>query len=118
MYKKQDPRSNIIKKCSLLLAAKPNGAKKLVEISQHVENRMMNEKNIYANLDFYSASAYHQCGIHTEFFTPIFVIARTAGWAAHIMEQRGNNKIIRPLSKYTGPENTKFVRMTDRRAKL
>lgn len=118
VYKKDDPRSNIIKKWSLLLAAKPNGAKRLVDVSQHVEKRMVNEKKIYPNLDFYSASAYHQCGIHTEFFTPIFVIARTAGWAAHIMEQRANNKIIRPLSKYTGPENTKFVKMPDRRAKL
>lgn len=78
---------------------------------------MINEKKIFPNLDFYSASAYNQCGIHTEFFTPIFVIARTSGWAAHIIEQRKSNKIIRPISRYTGPENTKFVPM-DLRPKL
>jgi 2-methylcitrate synthase len=78
---------------------------------------MVNEKKIYPNLDFYSASAYNQSGIHTEFFTPIFVIARTAGWAAHIMEQRASNKIIRPLSKYTGPENTPFVKISNRQPK-
>lgn len=65
VYKKEDPRSNIIKKYSILLSQKPGGAKKLVDISQHVEQRMINEKKIFPNLDFYSASAYNQCGIHT-----------------------------------------------------
>jgi 2-methylcitrate synthase len=65
---------------------------------------MLKEKGMFPNLDFYSASAYNQCGIETSLFTPIFVIARTTGWAAHIMEQRSNNKLIRPISDYTGPE--------------
>jgi 2-methylcitrate synthase len=103
VYKKDDPRSNIIKKYSILLSEKPWGRKNLVDISRHIEGRMINEKKIYPNLDFYSASAYNQCGIRTDFFTPIFVIARTSGWAAHIIEQRSSNKIIRPISKYTGP---------------
>jgi len=64
---------------------------------------MLNEKKMHANLDFFSASAYNQLGIPTGFFTPIFVISRTTGWAAHIFEQRGNNKLIRPISDYVGP---------------
>ena len=64
---------------------------------------MINEKKIFPNLDFYAASAYHQCGIETSLFTPIFVISRTSGWAAHIFEQRKKNKLIRPNSKYIGP---------------
>lgn len=75
----------------------------MVEVSKNIESRMINEKKIYPNLDFYAASAYHQCGIRTDFFTPIFVISRTSGWAAHIIEQRQSKKIIRPISKYIGP---------------
>jgi len=77
---------------------------------------------MFPNLDFYSASAYHQCGIPTNFLTPIFVIARTSGWAAHIIEQRNNNKLIRPDAIYTGPGHLAFVpidrRTSPHRAKL
>ena len=95
----------------------------LYEISEHIENRMLKEKGIYTNLDFYSASAYNQvkflvkCGIPTGLFTPIFVISRTAGWTAHIFEQRANKKLIRPISTYIGPEKKDFISL-NLRAKL
>lgn len=69
---------------------------------------------MHANLDFFAASAYNQCGIPTSFFTPIFVISRTSGWAAHIIEQRANNKLIRPSSNYIGPQPRKFVAIGQR----
>lgn len=69
---------------------------------------------MFPNLDFYSASAYHQSGIPIKFFTPIFVISRTSGWAAHIIEQRADNKLIRPKSNYIGPPPKKYVDIKDR----
>lgn len=75
---------------------------------------MIREKQKWPNLDFYAASAYNQCGIHTDFFTPIFVIARTSGWGAHIIEQRKSKKIIRPLSNYVGPGPTAFTPIAQR----
>lgn len=75
---------------------------------------MWSEKRLFPNLDFYAASAYHQCGIRTDFFTPIFVIARTAGWSAHIMEQKKQDKLIRPAALYIGPDLKSFVPIKDR----
>jgi len=78
---------------------------------------MQREKKIYPNLDWFSASAYHQCGIPVDFFTPIFVISRMSGWSAHIIEQRKQNKLIRPQSKYTGPAPKTYTKILQR-AKL
>jgi len=75
---------------------------------------MLKEKKMHANLDFFSASAYYQCGIPIDFFTPIFVISRTSGWSAHIIEQRENNKLIRPGSNYIGPKPKPFIPISQR----
>ncbi len=107
VYKQGDPRSSIIKAWSKKLADHHNGST-LFEISERIEQVVMREKNMYPNLDFYSASAYHYCGIPTSLFTPIFVIARTSGWAAHIIEQRRDNRLIRPTAEYTGPAPRPF----------
>jgi 2-methylcitrate synthase len=117
VYKKEDPRSPIIKKYAQQLSKGPYGNPKLLEVAEYIEKRMVEEKKIYPNLDFYSAAAYSQCGVPTSLFTPLFVVSRTSGWAAHIIEQRVNNKLIRPLSNYVGPNNLPFVRLEDR-AKL
>jgi len=102
VYKEGDPRSDIIKAESKKLSDATND-KVIYPVSEMIEKIMRREKKMFPNLDFYSASAYHFCGIPVELFTPIFVFARTAGWAAHIIEQRANNKLIRPLSEYIGP---------------
>lgn len=102
IYKNGDPRSDIIKTYSKRLSETPYGKPQLFKISQRVEEIMLKEKKLFPNLDFYAASVYHQCGIPTKFFTPIFVISRTSGWAAHIIEQRSDNKLIRPKSNYIG----------------
>ncbi|MDP1574083.1 MAG: citrate/2-methylcitrate synthase [Coxiellaceae bacterium] len=102
VYKTGDPRSDIIKAESKKLA--DHASDNLIyPLSEVIEAIMRREKKMFPNLDFYSASAYHFCGIPVELFTPIFVFARTAGWSAHIIEQRANNKLIRPLSEYIGP---------------
>lgn len=114
VYKHGDPRSNIIKEASRRLSEKDYGNKLLYNVSERIESIMVNEKKIYPNLDFYSASAYYQLGIPIDFFTPLFVISRTSGWAAHIIEQRKDNKIIRPKSKYTGPSEREFIPISKR----
>ena len=114
VYKNGDPRNKIIKQCSKNLSEQPFGSPDLFKISDHIESVMLKEKKMHANLDFFSASAYHQSGIPTNFFTPIFVISRTSGWAAHIIEQRANNKLIRPSSKYIGPQPMKFIPISQR----
>lgn len=86
VYKNGDPRNAIIKEQSRKLSEQPGGSPMLYAISAHIEQQMLTVKKMHANLDFFAASAYHQCGIPTAFFTPIFVISRTSGWAAHIIE--------------------------------
>ncbi len=103
VYTTKDPRSDIIKKWAEKLSKK-EGKTKLFEIAQTIETTMWEEKQLFPNLDFYSAIAYNCCDIPTPFFTPLFVMARIAGWSAHLIEQRQNNKLIRPCSNYIGPK--------------
>ena len=108
VYKDCDPRSDIIKAWSAKLA-EAKGDHLLFAISERIEAVMRREKDIFPNLDFYSASAYHYCGIPTSLFTPIFVISRITGWAAHVIEQRADNRLIRPMSEYIGPEKRAYT---------
>ncbi len=108
VYTNCDPRNAIIKNWSKTLS-ETAGDMTLFDISERIERIMWDEKKLFPNADFYSASAYNLLGIPTKMFTPIFVIARTAGWAAHIIEQRSNNKLIRPTAEYTGPEPLQWL---------
>jgi len=113
VYKNGDPRSPIVKELARQLS-EAAGNTSYYDISERIEEMMMREKGMFPNLDFYAATAYHMCGIPTAMFTPVFVIARTSGWIAHVIEQRANNKLIRPLSDYTGPEARPYVSVGDR----
>jgi 2-methylcitrate synthase len=113
VYKISDPRSDVIKAWARKLA-EAHGDRRLYPISERIEQVMRREKKLFPNLDFYSASAYHFCGIPTPMFTPLFVVARITGWSAHIIEQRSDNRLIRPNADYIGPEPRPFVPIANR----
>ena len=113
IYRESDPRNAIIKQWAEKLAAEV-GDTTLYPVSVRCEEVMWREKKLFCNADFFHASAYHFMGIPTKLFTPIFVMSRVTGWAAHVKEQRANNRIIRPSADYTGPEIAQWVGLADR----
>ena len=113
VYSEVDPRNAVIKEYSKKLSDE-FGDSTLYEVSEEVEKTMWDEKKLFANADFFHASAYFYMGIPTKLFTPIFVMSRVSGWTAHCMEQRANNRIIRPSADYTGPESSKWIDIENR----
>jgi citrate synthase len=102
VYKVLDPRAPHLKRMAQILSSKL-GEPKWIQMSERIAEIMLTEKNLHANVDFYSATVYYSLGIPTDLFTPIFAIARTSGWTAHVLEQLADNRLIRPQSVYTGP---------------
>ncbi|MGB9179634.1 MAG: citrate synthase [Pyrinomonadaceae bacterium] len=113
VYKTEDPRATHLRKFSKEVGERA-GETKWYEISRRIEEVMMREKGMYPNVDFYSASTYYMMGIPLELYTPIFAISRISGWTGHILEQYGNNKLIRPRAEYIGPRDVPYIPIDER----